>query len=70
MHSDTDPAQLDGYERLLAAILCRAWQDAHGRNVEERAAALAGWNREALAGWNLAAAVLGITGNFCSYTVA
>ena len=26
-----DPAQLDGYERLLAAVLCRAWEDATGR---------------------------------------
>ncbi len=43
MHTDTheDPATFDGYRRLLAAVLCRAWEDAHGRNEYERAAALA-----------------------------
>ena len=42
MHTDTDedPAQLRGYRRLLTAVLCRAWEDAHGRNEYERAAAL------------------------------
>ena len=43
MHTDTDedPAQLRGYRRLLTAVLCRAWEDAHGRNEYERAAARA-----------------------------
>ena len=43
MHTDTDedPAQLRGYRRLLTAVLCRAWEDAHGRNEYNRAAALA-----------------------------
>ena len=40
MHTDTDPAQLDGYQRLLAAVIGQAWRDAHGRNEYERAAAL------------------------------
>ena len=38
MHTD-DPAQLDAYQRLLFAVLGRAWEDAHGRNAHERAAA-------------------------------
>ena len=41
MHTDTDPAQLDGYQRLLAAVICRAWQDAHGRDGYLRDKALA-----------------------------
>ena len=34
------PIQRDPYERLLAAVLCRAWQDAHGRDRRERVMAL------------------------------
>ena len=28
---NVDPAHLDGYRRLVAAILCQAWADATGR---------------------------------------
>ena len=41
MHTDTDPAICDGYQRLLFAVLGRAWEDAHGRNAHERAVARA-----------------------------
>ena len=42
MHTDTeDPAQLKGYERLLAAVIGQAWRDAHGRNAYQRATARA-----------------------------
>ena len=44
MHTDTDPAQLDGYQRLLTAVLTCAWRDAHGRNRYLREKALA-WLR-------------------------
>lgn len=30
-HTDTDPAIFDAYQRLLIAVLVRAWDDAHGR---------------------------------------
>ena len=43
MHTD-DPAQLDAYQRLLFAVLGRAWEDAHGRNAHERAVARAWLN--------------------------
>lgn len=34
------PIKPDPYERLLAAVLCAAWKDAHGRNQRERLHAL------------------------------
>ncbi len=54
MHTDTDPAQLDGYQRLLAAVIGQAWRDAHGRNERERLHARAWLNgpgAEALCDW-------------------
>lgn len=40
MWTVSNPTQRDPYEKLLAAVLCAAWKDAHGRNRCERAMAL------------------------------
>lgn len=34
------PHKIDPYARLLQAVLCRAWQDAHGKDRRERVMAL------------------------------
>ena len=55
MHTDTDPAICDAYQRLLFAVLGRAWEDAHQvRNAAERDAArlwLRGDGAAALCDW-------------------